>query len=67
MRIEIKNPERFSMVFESVTGQKLHHPVFGITTDSREVQDGDLYIALKGERVDGHTFLDSVEDSNADR
>ena len=65
MRIEIKNPERFSMVFESVTGQKLHHPVFGITTDSREVQDGDLYIALKGERVDGHTFLDSVEDSNA--
>ena len=65
MRIEIKNPERFSMVFESVTGQKLHHPVLGITTDSREVQDGDLYIALKGERVDGHTFLDSVEDSNA--
>ena len=65
MRIEIKNPERFSMVFESVTGQKLHHPVLAITTDSREVQDGDLYIALKGERVDGHTFLDSVEDSNA--
>ena len=65
MRIEIKNPERFSMVFESVTGQKLHHSVLGITTDSREVQDGDLYIALKGERVDGHTFLDSVEDSNA--
>ena len=65
MRIALKNPEGFSMVFEKVTGQKLRHPVFGISTDSREVQNGDLYIALMGERVDGHKFLDSVEKSNA--
>ncbi|MBR0404402.1 MAG: UDP-N-acetylmuramoyl-tripeptide--D-alanyl-D-alanine ligase [Eggerthellaceae bacterium] len=31
-------------------------PVTGITWDSREVKSGDLYVALPGERVDGHDF-----------
>ena len=65
MRIDIKHPERFSSVFETVTGQRLHHPVLGIATDSREVKAGDLYIALKGERVDGHSFLGFVEKNSA--
>ena len=65
MRIELPHPERFSAVFEAVTGQRLHRPVLGITTDSRDVNDGDLYIAIKGERVDGHTFLASVEKSSS--
>ena len=42
MRIDIKYPERFTAIFETVTGNKLHHPVLGITTDSREVQENDL-------------------------
>ena len=58
MRIDIHKPEMFNIIFESVTGRQLYHPVTGITTDSRNVVEGDLYIALKGERVDGHTFLD---------
>ena len=29
----------------------------GVTWDSREVQDGWLYVALPGERVDGHDFV----------
>ncbi len=29
----------------------------GVTWDSRDVKTGDLYIALPGERVDGHDFL----------
>ena len=58
-------PEMFTAIFESVTGNQLHHPVTGITTDSRDVDEGDLYIALKGERVDGHTFLDQVADAGA--
>ncbi|HIA95121.1 MAG TPA: UDP-N-acetylmuramoyl-tripeptide--D-alanyl-D-alanine ligase [Candidatus Marinimicrobia bacterium] len=65
MRIDIKHPERFATVFEAVTGKKLHRPILGITTDSREIQENDLYIALKGERVDGHSFLGSVEKSGA--
>ena len=29
----------------------------GVTWDSREVQEGWLYVALPGERVDGHDFV----------
>ncbi len=29
----------------------------GITWDSREVASGSLYVALPGEKVDGHTFI----------
>ena len=60
MRIDIRQPERFATVFESVTGTGLHRPISGIATDSRECKDGDLYIALTGERTDGHGFLSAV-------
>lgn len=31
--------------------------VIGVTIDTRRVQPGDLFVALKGEHVDGHDFL----------
>lgn len=33
-------------------------PVASITDDSRSVMSGSLFIAVKGERVDGHNFVD---------
>jgi UDP-N-acetylmuramoyl-tripeptide--D-alanyl-D-alanine ligase len=32
----------------------------GVSTDSRTLRQGDLYIALRGERFDGHAFLESA-------
>ncbi len=33
----------------------------GVTTDSRRIATGDLFVALKGERFDGHAFVaDSI-------
>jgi len=32
----------------------------GVTTDSRQVARGDLFVALRGERFDGHTFADQA-------
>ncbi len=32
----------------------------GVATDSRKINSGDLYIALRGERFDGHAFVDEV-------
>ena len=36
-----------------------------INTDSRTTASGDLYIALRGERFDGHDFLDEVASKGA--
>lgn len=32
----------------------------GVTIDSRMMQEGFLFVATRGERVDGHIFIDSV-------
>ena len=42
------------------TGGTLHGPAVGfsgVTTDSRAVNAGDLFIALEGERFDGHEYV----------
>lgn len=39
--------------------------VSGVTFDSREVDAGFLFIAMKGEATDGHKFLDSAIDRGA--
>lgn len=31
--------------------------VFGVSADSRSVRKGDLFVALRGERTDGHLFV----------
>ena len=36
-----------------------------VHSDSRSVQPGDLFIALRGERFDGHAFLPAVRDAGA--
>ena len=37
--------------------------VTGVVIDSRKVEAGNLFVAIKGERVDGHTFIDAVYES----
>jgi UDP-N-acetylmuramoyl-tripeptide--D-alanyl-D-alanine ligase len=37
----------------------------GVSTDSRAVQPGELFVALRGERFDGHTYLSQVESEGA--
>ena len=35
--------------------------IASITTDSRQAAEGSVFIALKGERVDGHSFVPGLE------
>ncbi|MEA1881168.1 MAG: UDP-N-acetylmuramoyl-tripeptide--D-alanyl-D-alanine ligase [Candidatus Marinimicrobia bacterium] len=65
MRINLPNRAKFADVFASVIGKPLGKNVTGIVTDSREVQNGDMYIAIPGERVDGHSFLADVFEKGA--
>ena len=60
MRINLPHPIEFAKIWEQVTGVALNKSVRGIVTDSREVHPGDLYIAISGDRVDGHTFIKDV-------
>ena len=62
MRINLPDPVGFAEVFRKTIGIPFDTEVTGIATDSREVQSGDLYVAIAGERVDGHTFLKEVND-----
>jgi UDP-N-acetylmuramoyl-tripeptide--D-alanyl-D-alanine ligase len=39
--------------------------VIGVTFDSREVQPGDLFVAMPGTAADGHAFVDSAFASGA--
>lgn len=39
--------------------------VSGVEMDSRDVVNGDLFVALKGEAMDGHRFLDKAFESGA--
>lgn len=56
-----------------VTGGKLVNPQHencgieagGVYLDSRQVQAGDIFIATKGERVDGHSFIPGVAEKGA--
>ncbi|MEM9500703.1 MAG: UDP-N-acetylmuramoyl-tripeptide--D-alanyl-D-alanine ligase [Pseudomonadota bacterium] len=52
-------PLWFSRDIETATGgTSTHHfQAAGVEMDSRDVQPGDLFVALKGEAMDGHRFL----------
>ncbi len=39
-----------------LSGEK-ENTFYGITTDSRQVQEGNLFLALQGEKYDGHDFI----------
>lgn len=39
--------------------------VSSITSDSRTVENGSLFVAIKGERVDGHKFIPQTMESGA--
>ena len=37
--------------------------IFGVSTDSRNLQEGDLFVALSGENFDGHDYVAGLEGS----
>src|SRR5208282_4272384 len=43
----------------------LDREITGITCDSRRVMPGNLFVAVRGERTDGHRFVDAAIDRGA--
>lgn len=44
---------------------KLNKKVCGVAIDSRKIEEGYLFIPIKGARVDGHTFISQVMEKGA--
>jgi len=40
-----------------VIGRKSNRPLSGISTDSRNLEPGSLFVPLRGERFDGHDYI----------
>jgi UDP-N-acetylmuramoyl-tripeptide--D-alanyl-D-alanine ligase len=56
-------PLTLQQVSQRVGGELWGPPagtVTGVTTDSRKVAPGDLFVALRGERFDGHRYLNDA-------
>ena len=57
---EVKNAVRAVLKTELRKGL-----ITGVTTDSRQVKPGDLFIALRGEHFDGHIFIEEAVTAGA--
>jgi UDP-N-acetylmuramoyl-tripeptide--D-alanyl-D-alanine ligase len=66
---KIMQVRSLEQVLQWTGGQPLNCPqglyFAGLSTDSRQVAPGDLYIALPGEHFDGHFFLKEAEEKGA--
>ena len=57
MRVDILETELFSRYFSDVIGKNNLLPVNGVSTDSRDIKKGDLFLAIKGKNFDGSEFV----------
>src|SRR3989338_4193942 len=39
---------------------EINHTVSGVSTDSRTIRSGELFVSLRGPQFDGHSFLREV-------
>ena len=65
MRIELTAPGRFTELLRHRYNLVEIPRITGITIDSRQVRDGDLFISIVGSRCDGHDFAHLAVESGA--
>jgi UDP-N-acetylmuramoyl-tripeptide--D-alanyl-D-alanine ligase len=63
------DPQKLQIITEWSGGKLMHGDpsgiVSGISTDSRSVRAGELFLALTGERYDGHGFIEAALERGA--
>ena len=63
MKIKISDLKKLTNV--EILNEKLIKPITGVSIDSRKINSGDLFFAIKGENFDGHDFVDEVISKNS--
>ena len=74
----MRDPESFALKMEPLSLDQIAHfagaagrhshgdrIVTRLSTDSRTLQSGDLFVALRGDNFDGHKFIDQAEERGA--
>ena len=64
MRVDITNSTYISNIIFDLYGVEIKSTIKGISTDSRNLMKGDIYIAIEGENNDGHNYLKQVDALN---
>ncbi|HTR81533.1 MAG TPA: UDP-N-acetylmuramoyl-tripeptide--D-alanyl-D-alanine ligase [Bacteroidota bacterium] len=59
MKLTLQDLKKLSSV-EIHNGRAFKQKVTGVSTDSRSVKAGNIFIALRGEKFDGHHFIEEV-------
>ena len=57
MRIEIKDKKNFISMFNKIYKNNNVSNINGISIDSRKIMKNDIYIPIKGEKHDGHDYI----------
>jgi UDP-N-acetylmuramoyl-tripeptide--D-alanyl-D-alanine ligase len=67
--MDTKHTWRLSDVLEATGGRLVHGNDMtsfrGISTDSRSIQEGELFVAIAGQRYDGHQFVKGAYEKGA--
>ncbi len=53
-------PNILSIILEEISQPLSNKAINKISTDSRTIQENDIFIALQGDKFDGHLFIDDV-------
>ncbi len=61
------NGIELSAIFENsiISGIDETSKIIGVTTDSREIENGNIFVAIKGEKYDGHDFVHKAYNDGA--
>ena len=60
MKLSLADLSRLHSVEINNAGAMKKKTITGVSTDSRTIKPGNLFVALRGEKFDGHQFVDDV-------
>ena len=65
MRVNICNKRLFADAIQRIFPEFDLPEINGLTIDSRKVEQGDIFLPLKGNKFDGHQFISQAEATGA--
>ena len=65
MRIKIQDKNLFEKAMRQILPDLSFPEYAGVTIDSRKVEPGDIFLALKGENTDGHQYIKQAHQAGA--